>query len=182
MNVYCDKYNVFPLQCKHTPKRSQKKNSRLFLVCNTAVYKFALLVAKPIDMKKNLLVLVTLLAISLSTAAQSRLYRGNSTYSSDIVLTFDGKYVYSGKSSYSSDIILTFDGKYIYSGKSTYSSDAIATFDGKYVYKGRSTYSSDVLFTYDGRHIYKGRSTYSSDILYTVKGRVPIALLLMMLL
>lgn len=116
---------------------------------------------KNTDYMKRLFFLLAI-TLPLLATAQSRIYKGNSTYSSDVILTFDGKY--------------------IYNGKSTYSSDAIATFDGKYIYKGRSTYSSDVMFTYDGRHIYKGRSTYSSDILYTVKGRVPIALLLMIIL
>ena len=42
--------------------------------------------------------------------AQTHLFKGNSSYSSDILYTFDGKHVYRGRSSYSSDILYTFDG------------------------------------------------------------------------
>lgn len=136
-----------------------------------------------------------LIAFTFSVAvAQSRIYRGNSTYSSDILyscdgrylykgnsgyssdilFTFDGKYLYDGKSTYSSDVLLAFDGRYIYAGRSSYNSDVLFTFDGKYLYKGRSTYSSDILLTFDGKHVYKGLSTYSSDILFTLKGIVPL--------
>ena len=59
-------------------------------------------------------------------------------------------YIYGGRSTYSSDILCTWDGSYIYSGKSTYSSDIMYTYDRQYLYQGRSTYSSDVLLTIEG--------------------------------
>ena len=49
--------------------------------------------------------------------AQTRFYKGNSSYSSDILYTWDGKSLYKGNSSYSSDILYTFDGKYVYRGR-----------------------------------------------------------------
>ena len=54
--------------------------------------------------------LFLLLAITLPllATAQSRIYKGNSTYSSDALYTFDGKHLYKGRSTYSSDILLTF--------------------------------------------------------------------------
>ena len=110
------------------------------------------------------------------------LYAGRSTYSSDVILTFDGKYIYAGRSTYSSDILGTWDGQYFYDDRSTYSSDILCTWDGKYVYKGRSTYSSDVLYTYDRQYVYSGRSTYSSDIILTVEGSLPIAVLIVIVL
>ena len=61
----------------------------------------------------------------------------------------DGK-VYKGNSVYTSDILMTIrDGK-IYKGTSVYNSDVIATVrDGK-VYKGNSVYTSDIMFHFDG--------------------------------
>jgi len=52
-----------------------------------------------------------LLAMPLMVVAQSRVYSGNSTYSSDVVLTFDGKRIYKGSSTYSSDVLYTVDGQ-----------------------------------------------------------------------
>ena len=80
-------------------------------------------------MKKLLTILFVLLP--MIAAAQSRLYRGNSTYSSDILCTYDGKYLYNGNSTYSSDIVLTYDGRYVYDGRSTYSSDILYTIQGR---------------------------------------------------
>lgn len=110
------------------------------------------------------------------------LYQDKSTYSGDILLTFDGRYVYKGKSEYSGDILLTWDGKYLYSGKSTYSGDILLTWDGSYIYSGKSTYSGDILYTYNRQYVYKGRSTYSGDVLLTIDGSLPIAVLMMVLL
>ena len=59
-------------------------------------------------------------------------------------------HIYSGNSTYHSDIIATWDGKYVYYGSSMYSSDIIATVMNGKVYRGRSTYSSDIEFRYDG--------------------------------
>ena len=58
-------------------------------------------------------------------------------------------HLYRGRSSYSSDILYTWDGRYIYRGRSTYSSDILCTYDGRYLYRGNSTYSSDILYTTD---------------------------------
>lgn len=150
-------------------------------------------------MRKFLLILLAL--IPLCGFSQSKVYRGNSTYSSDVLYTWDGKHLYRGNSTYSSDILFTWDGKHLYQGNSTYSSDVLATWDGKYIYRGRSNYSSDVVLTWDGfrlyrgrstyssdtlytidaKYVYPGRSTYSSDILLTVSGRIPIPILAMLL-
>jgi hypothetical protein len=51
-------------------------------------------------------------------------------YDDEVTFYPDGKYVYKGRSSYSSDIIMTYDGKYLYKGRSNYSSDIIATTEG----------------------------------------------------
>jgi hypothetical protein len=58
----------------------------------------------------------------------------------------DGK-VYRGSSSYSSDVVFTIkDGK-LYKGNSNYNSDIFANKKGLKVYKNNSSYSSDVDFT-----------------------------------
>lgn len=59
-------------------------------------------------MKRILLLLVLLLPLGL--LAQSRLYRGNSTYSGNIIFTFDGRHIYRGNSTYSGNILYTLDG------------------------------------------------------------------------
>ena len=68
--------------------------------------------------------------VSTLIMAQTHFYKGNSSYSSDILYTWDGKYIYRGKSTYSSDILYTYDGKHVYRGRSSYSSDILYTFDG----------------------------------------------------
>ena len=59
-------------------------------------------------MKRIILIIITL--ISINGMAQTYLYKGNSSYSSDILYSFDGKHVYRGRSSYSSDILYNMDG------------------------------------------------------------------------
>ena len=79
-------------------------------------------------MKRVLTIIFILLPMVV--AAQSKMYRGNSTYISDILCTYDGKYLYNGNSTYSSDIVLTYDGRHVYDGRSTYSSDILYTIKG----------------------------------------------------
>lgn len=81
--------------------------------------------------------------------------------------------IFRGASTYRSDILYTWDGRHIYGGVSTYRSDILYTWDGRHLYRGASTYSSDILYTWDGRHLYRGASTYRSDILITVNGPFP---------
>ena len=59
-------------------------------------------------MKRIILIIITL--ISINGMAQTYLYKGNSSYSSDILYSFDGKALYKGRSTYSSDILFSFDG------------------------------------------------------------------------
>ena len=152
------------------------------------------------DIAKMVAVAVLLLT-TCSLAQAAYIYRGNSTYSSDILYTYDGRYlyrgrstyssdilytyyrghVYHGRSTYSSDIVCTWDLRYVYRGNSTYSSDIVCTWDGRYLYRGRSTYSSDIVYTYCNGHVYQGRSTYSSDIVCTTDGHIPIPLLMLIM-
>lgn len=60
-------------------------------------------------MKRLLTLLLTL--IPAFVMAQSHLYSGRSTYSSDILYTFDGKHLYKGNSTYSSNILYTVSGR-----------------------------------------------------------------------
>ena len=103
-------------------------------------------------MKKIAAILLAAATGFLLHAGEIRIFRGNSTYSSDCVATYK-------------------NGK-LYRGNSTYSSDCIATYyDGKF-YKGNSTYSSDCFVTYYNRKLYRGNSTYSSDCVFTFSGNV----------
>ena len=56
-------------------------------------------------------IFIILFAIICSAVmAQTRFYKGNSSYNSDILYTWDGKSLYKGNSSYSSDILYNMDG------------------------------------------------------------------------
>ena len=68
---------------------------------------------------KRISIFITFILFTTIMAANSYIYKGRSSYSSDILYTCDGKYLYKGRSSYSSDIILSFDGKYVYKGRSS---------------------------------------------------------------
>lgn len=65
-------------------------------------------------MDKIMRKLLTVILLTLTTFAmgQAKYFKGNSTYTSDILYTWDGKYLYKGNSTYSSDILLTWDGKF----------------------------------------------------------------------
>jgi len=56
------------------------------------------------------LTLLMSLFVSIAAMGQAKYFKGNSTYSSDILYTWDGKKVYKGKSTYTSDILSTIDG------------------------------------------------------------------------
>ena len=116
--------------------------------------------AQNLEAMKRLLIFLLLL-LPFVAEAQSRLYKGNSTYSSDILYTYDGKH--------------------LYAGSSTYSGDTLFTCDGKYLYVGCSTYTTHTLCTITRKHIYRGRSSYSGDILYTMSGYIPLPLLVLVM-
>ena len=59
-------------------------------------------------------------------------------------------HIYKGRYTNSSDILYTWDGKHIYKGRYTNSSDILFTYDGKHLYRGRYTNSSDIILTYGG--------------------------------
>ncbi|MCO5260388.1 MAG: T9SS type A sorting domain-containing protein [Crocinitomicaceae bacterium] len=101
----------------------------------------------------------------------AKIFQGDSTSSSKIVFTFDGKYVYQGDSTSSSKRIYTWDGKHIFQGDSTSSSKIMYTWDGKYLYQGDSTSSSKRLYTWDGKYFYQGDSSSSSKRIYTFDGK-----------
>ncbi len=59
-------------------------------------------------------------------------------------------HVFKGNSTFTSNILYTWDGKYLYKGNSTFTSNILYTWDVKHLYKGNSTFTSNILFTYDG--------------------------------
>lgn len=82
------------------------------------------------DIAKKMVAVAVLLLTTCSLAQAAYIYRGNSTYSSDILYTYDGLYLYRGRSTYSSDILYTYYRGHVYHGRSTYSSDIVCTTDG----------------------------------------------------
>ena len=72
----------------------------------------------------------------VSSFAQVKVYKGNSSYTSDVICNLKGDKVYKGNSSYQSDILCRIDDNKVYKGNSSYSSDILFTIrDGK-VYRG----------------------------------------------
>lgn len=104
-------------------------------------------------MNRFLLTIITI-AISFPLSAQ-RVFKGNSTYTSDIICNLQDGKVYKGASRYSSDILLNIDGNRIYKGASRYSSDIVCTLKDNKIYRGASIYSSDVVFTIKDSKVYK---------------------------
>ena len=87
---------------------------------------------------------------SYSASAQATIYKGTSSYSSDVIYTVEEGNVYRGTSSYTSDIVFTIRDSKIYKGTSTYTSDILAHIENNKVYNEDSNYSSDILFTIKG--------------------------------
>ncbi len=65
---------------------------------------------------KKVFLLATLLIIAAGDIAAQHICRGNSTFYSNIVYTYDDRYIYSGSQPYYSNIVYTYDDRYIYSG------------------------------------------------------------------
>ena len=85
-----------------------------------------------------------------ASSSEVKIYKGTSSYTSDILYTVRDKKVYDRTSSYSSDVIFTIrDGK-AYKGNSSYTSDVAYTLRNGRVYKGTSSWSSDIVAHFDG--------------------------------
>ena len=69
---------------------------------------------------KKILFFALMLWLALCGQAQVHIFKGNSTFSSNIRYTYDGKHLYKGNSTFSSNILYTFDGKHLYKGNSTF--------------------------------------------------------------
>ena len=59
---------------------------------------------------KKIFPTLLLLLFSTLAMAQTYFYKGNSTYSGNILYTWDGKHLYKGNSTYSGNILSTMDG------------------------------------------------------------------------
>jgi hypothetical protein len=119
---------------------------------------------------KNLLILATMLLTFGFANAQSKIYRGNSTYYGDQIGTYSDGKVYKGNSTYYGDQIATVSDGKIYKGNSTYYGDQMGTLSNGKVYKGNSTYYGDQIATLKDGKIYRGNSTYYGDQIGTYTG------------
>ena len=81
------------------------------------------------QMMRRYLITACLLVMAMVAYAQGHIFKGASTYTSDILYTWDGKRLYRGNSTYQSDTVLTYDGKHVYKGQSSYRSDILLTTD-----------------------------------------------------
>ena len=111
-------------------------------------------------------------ALGGGDAGQAQLVTGHGAQVLGVVHShFDGGYITAQVNG--SDIIATWDGRFLYRGRSNYSSDTLYTFDGKYIYQGRSNYTSDTVATWSNNRLYAGYRVYTSDIIYRVNGVFP---------
>ena len=64
---------------------------------------------------KRICLFLTMMMMTMASLAGSNthLYRGSSTYTSDILCTWDGRHLYRGNSTYTSDILYTWDGRHL---------------------------------------------------------------------
>ena len=136
------------------------------------------------SMKKYLSLLLMLFLFAASgfnhnALADTHIYRGRFTNTSDIQTTWDGKHLYNGRFSNTSAIMYTWDGKHLYRDRFTNTSDILYTWDGKYLYKGGFSNTADILYTFDGKHLYRGRFTNTSYILLTFGAPVPVIIMLL---
>lgn len=87
----------------------------------------------------------------------AHVYRGESTWQSDILWTWNGKHLYRGDSQWHSDILYTWDGKHLYKGDSMWYSDTsilgmVSTYIGEivhgvvifYIHGMENTYSREI--------------------------------------
>ena len=54
--------------------------------------------------------ILSYLLVLMQLVSMSHIYQGNSTYTNDVLYSYDDEFLYKGKSSYRSDILYTFDG------------------------------------------------------------------------
>lgn len=119
--------------------------------------------------------------------SQTKIYLGNT---SNIVATWDGKYLYEGNSTYKSSIIYkiennniyttnnkivaTFDNNKLYIGTSKYRSSIIYKLNKNILFLKDSNYRKDIIANFTNREIYKGNSNYRSNVLCRYSSDIPI--------
>jgi hypothetical protein len=74
---------------------------------------------------KKIILLATILLTSFTMNAQTKVFRGTSSYSSDVICNLNNGKVYKKTTSYSSDLICNINGSKVYKGKRSYSSDVL---------------------------------------------------------
>ena len=111
-------------------------------------------------MKKIIAIFLTLILGAMGevwafSGVTVKVYRGNSSYSGDVICNIKDGVVYRKSSSYSGDILcrISRDGK-LYKGNSTYSGDIVANIrDGK-LYEKNSSYSGDIIINIRNNRVY----------------------------
>ena len=71
--------------------------------------------------------LLAVFSLILTLSAEVKIYKGNSTYTSDCIATYYRGRLYKGNSTYTSDCVATYKNNRIYKGNSTYTSDCVMT-------------------------------------------------------
>ena len=136
-------------------------------------------------MLREIKLLLMMLILSVSTFAQTRVYRGNSIMQSDVICTIRENRIYAENSNMQSDIVCSIrDGK-VYDGNSIMESQVLISFEGDVAYRMRSRMNSSILYsqvenrirfhngysfqtiaTVRENKVYRGVSNMESDVLF----------------
>ncbi len=97
---------------------------------------------------------------------------GHSTFKSDAALTVHESKIYKGYSTSTFDVLYTFDDGMLYAGSASLLSDVVCTVKNGKVYRGKSTFALDCLYTYDvaSGKIFKGSGTFALDAVVFTQG------------
>lgn len=137
-------------------------------------------------MKIKILVIISFLFITLCSIAQTKIYYKNTN---TVIATWHNNHLYKGNSTYHSDILVTLKDDKLYKNNSIYRSDLLmyvgqygiiydasnkpkCTID-RYICDKCSTYKSDRKATIIGDKIYRGDSQYLSDLLFRTSDKIP---------
>ena len=75
-------------------------------------------------MKQFILITTFLLTFSISNA-QTKVFKGTSSYSNDVICNLNNNKVFKKNSSYSSDVVCNISANRVFKGTSSYSNDVI---------------------------------------------------------
>jgi hypothetical protein len=122
--------------------------------------------------KRGILILISVLAISVAASAQIRVFAGNGHYFTTLVLRLDNDRTLPAFSFNINEAFYTVVGNRIMEGPMGSEFDLVFTLRDNKLYRGTALYTSQIAYTFEEGRIYKGDSNFLIDILYNVKDNV----------